>query len=430
MSEGENNNPQTFKVFSEMSPIRPTRPIFFYVSEESPSPTTEPSGKTKAEISLFKTEDKNGMKKNSLRIDWWSKDFQDLPQQIESIIKWAKENFVDENINEVRIDLLYKNGSFTLPIDFFTNPTKKTALERILKNLPIIIEKKNLFYLSKRVFETVKRDDEFLKLVYAKKDSELTTLIYQHLEHLGFKREDFSPESIDYLERRINTHLNRYKERRKMFDFNVEEALALNEEDIFKKASKIPAIPPENLSLIIGISDNFDEKSVRVDHIISSQAKETGTKGDNWCDFLIKRGENWMRNLLRKVLNGEINLDNPQFDSGYNLIDLGNGYYQVLGGRHRTVIAKILGKEEIKARIFKAIPEIGESRFISPKMIPVLRKRIESGLINGDLRQEPDGTWILTVNGYSNPWVFFEDMEGAKKAFEDLINLLNNQANK
>lgn len=387
-------NKDTFYIFTSNG-------LFTKDSIKNPSEQKIPSSERLAEISIQEVEDEK-RKIRYLRIDLLKP--QNYPENIRKIINWYLEN----SSEEIRKDLIVminipSKGDLRIPLRFFINPNY--ALKQIINNPELFMERKNIRYWVKRLFNEAKKDNQFLRLLYTSENLEevnefLTKLLNERLNFNSY-RNKFSSEALSYLEKLRERFLQRYIDLKKRFKpIKVKEILDKSDEEIYKIASQLKAYPSEYFESVIFHSSEYEEKVVEVERIISGQHQETGTDGNNWADHLIRRGKDRMKGFIRKILNGEINLDDTSLDNGYNLLDLGNGFYIVLNGHHRTVIFKLLGVEKIKARIYKLIPEKGSIVEVPSYMVETLKQRISNGLIKGKLEQKNEGTWILKVEDF------------------------------
>lgn len=405
------SNKDTFYIFTSEG-------LFIKDSIKKPSEQQISPSERLAEISIQEVEDEKG-KVRYLRIDLLKP--QNYPENIRKIISW----YLANSGEEIRKDLIVminipSKGDLRIPLKLFINPNY--ALNQIINNPELFIERKNIRYWVKKLFKEAQNNDLFLKLLYTTENLEevnefLTKLLNEKLNFV-FYRNQFSAEALSYFEKLRERFLQRYIDLKKRFKpSKVKEILDKSDEEIYEAASQLKAYPSEYFESIIFHSSDYEEKVVEVERIISGQHQETGTDGNNWADHLIRRGKDRMKGFIRKILNGEINLDDASLDNGYNLLDLGNGFYIVINGHHRTVIFKLLGVEKIKARVYKLIPEKGSIVEVPFYMVEILKQRISNGLIKGKLEQKDEGIWILKVEDFVGPWVFYRNMAEAENFF-------------
>lgn len=415
------NNPNNYYVFYELKGL-PKSFNFSQGNLEKP-PQIPDNAQPLAEISLLESFDQNDNQRRYLKIDLSKPE--NTGDIIRTIINWYLGNSNEQNREGlwVLINIIGK-GHVKLPLNSFNNPTSN--LNNFIDNLPSILERREIRYFVRRALEEVKKEDSFLELLYDSQQDlqKIIQYIKQKLSnYYHFDTNRYSEQSLLYLDTFIKKVLTKYNNLKQRFSSNLHEILKLSEDEIYQRLADFPAIfLPE---ILIKHPSFWSERKVPVSKIITAQAKETGTEGKNWADYLIRRTNQYMRDFMRVVLRGDLDLNNSSIEHGYNLLDLGNGFFMVLNGRHRTAVAKILGMKTIKARVFNLLPKIGEKRYVPPDFVDVLRERIKNGLIQGHLEQDASGSWQIQIYGYQGWWVFYQNMEEAKKLFFEIIKSLS-----
>lgn len=381
------------------------------------SPPQIPSEEEKiAEAVFLNGYNEKGGEQRFLRIDLYSNE--EIANNVFRVIESYNQRFSDylgweTERKKLVVMVNSPDGAVRVPFERLLEPSQN--LITFLNKLPEILERRKVRYFLRNSIEVVKQSDEFLKCLYQGKDDEAKKLILSYLrEKYHLTRESF--KYLDYFDRILERLYSSLTSLRDRFLFNT-SLLNLTEEELERRIGEIPATPNDTFIPLIERGWVPEKKSVSLSSIITAEAKETGTKGDKWLDYLIRRGENYMRKFLRACLRGHLNLSNPEFDGGYNLLSLGEGYYMVLNGRHRTVAAKLLGLRETEANVYNLLPEKGEKREVFPRNEAEIRRRISLGLIKGDFSYNDEGRIFLTVEEYEGPWVFYEDMEKAREFF-------------
>ncbi|MCX7956197.1 MAG: hypothetical protein N2593_03805 [Patescibacteria group bacterium] len=404
------------------------RKIYYCITDDQTLIKIDPDNNNQSTNNQFKKnaeiyyEEINGEKR--LQIDFYKlTDKEKIKRNVDSIIKWFFLNTDPNKLENIKIiiNVIEKKGDLRIPLIFFKEPN--IALRKLLDNIPLFIERKNIRHLLRTVFKEAEKNDYFLKNIYQKNDNEVEIFLSELLKKYGFNKDEFSKEALDYLEKFKKKLIEKYFNLRDNFSSEkVIKALDLSDDELYTSIDELPLIKPIGRLPIIILPPK--EQIVPVSNIISGTHINTGAEGNKWSHLLIRRGSDYMKEFLRKILRGEINLNDSSIDHGYNLLHLGNGYYVVLNGHHRTVFAKILGLKKIKANIIELIPKIGEKIEIPISFLDEIKQRIKNNLISGELINEGE-KWFIILNKKPEPWVMYEDMNKAKEFFQQFQDLQN-----
>lgn len=388
---------------------------YSYNFKKDPPPVIPREEKRIAETAFIDTYDKREKKQKALKVDLLGSE--NIGENISHVVAFYNQEFKRNKTTAeglVVMVTLPEWGVVKVPFEKLVNPTQN--LLTFLNNLPDILERRQLRFFLRDAIEAIKKEDEFLRCLYQKDDDGAKELILKFLkDRRHFSKESLNHTSSDYFDKFLERAYSHFTLLRDRFSFDP-SLLNLKGGELEGRIREMPATPN---ALFIPLIDRGDaeKREIPLSSVITAEARETGTLGNNWLDYLINRGEDYMRNFLRACLRGDLNLMNPDFDGGYNLLHLGNGFHMVLNGRHRTVASKLLGLESTEANVYNLLPKNGERREVLPGNEEEIRRRIDYRLIEGKLFHDEEGRIFVTVESYQGPWVFYKDMDEARKFF-------------
>jgi len=368
----------------------------------------------KGEVYVFKNKDEE---KISIDIRIYASD----ETEILNLINFFQQYLSQFNINpNTQIIIVIGEGSLRLSYqELKTILSDENQTKEKIGRLPIKGEITTIDSHFQNTVNTLLGTSEFLNAYYENPEIAIASL----REEIKKSYREFSQVKAERLEELIEILRQKLDTIKANVDpKKAQELLSLTPEEVDARIQQLSAIPNDFFTPLIEAEEQPLITLVDPNAIITAESKNTNSKGESWQDYLSKRAPQFMKNLIIAFLNGRYPfLEKPAINDESReliiLIHLGNGKYVVKTGRHRIVVAKLLGAKSICCQVYELAPRAGEKRRINPNNIYHLEYLIKEGKIKGRIEKvEEDGytSFYIIFDERPNPIYLFQNPNLAK----------------